>query len=101
MLPSSAIWQGGTMRRLALNGLVAIGLMFVAVLAGTFTGARAVAQAVKAALVKSVDERGRTAWQVTQQSNCTNYSSCFISFPQVPLGKRLVIEYVSGVFENF
>ncbi len=50
---------------------------------------------VRAAWVKSVDERGRTPYQVFIQTGsraggCA-VSHCFISFPDVPVNKRLVI----------
>jgi hypothetical protein len=89
------------MKRLVNYALVAIGLLFVAIVAGVFSGARAVAQtAIKAALVKNVDERGRVPWQVTQTTGSCVTQECAIAFPPVPAGKRLVIEYVSGAITN-
>ncbi len=53
----------------------------------------------RAALVKSVDEPGRVPYQASQSSfsNCGVYG--LANFPTVPAGKRLVITFVSGIFD--
>ena len=70
-----------------------------AVLAGVISGitvAPAIAAAVKAALVKNVDERGRSPYSAVL--NCYNPTgnACNASATAVPAGKRLVIEQVTA-----
>ncbi len=77
---------------------------------GTFTAKPVLAQ-VRAALVKNVDEPGRTPWETRSQflpnaggcygsSDCYNYSdgSTFAVFDlrPVPAGKRWVVQSISG-----
>ena len=51
--------------------------------------------ATSPALTSSVDDPGRIAYQAIQsKSGCSNL--CQIEFAAVPLGKRLVIQHVSG-----
>jgi len=51
--------------------------------------------ATSPARTSSVDDPGRIAYQVLQsKSGCSNL--CQIQFPDVPSGKRLVIQHVSG-----
>jgi hypothetical protein len=47
------------------------------------------------ALTSSIDDPGRIPYQSTQSPSCTG-SFCVISFPAVPSGHRLVVQYVSG-----
>jgi hypothetical protein len=60
---------------------------------------------VRAALIKNIDEKGRTPYQA--DSSCIPtfpQITCQAVFPPVPAGRRLVIEYVNGEFqlaENF
>ena len=53
----------------------------------------------RAALVKNVDEPGRSPYQAVQMTfnNCGVYG--FAYFPAVPAGKRLVVTFVSGQFQ--
>ncbi len=53
---------------------------------------------VRAALVKNIDEKGRIAYQAGGSCAAAHPGSvgCTVTFPPVPLGKRLVIEYVSA-----
>jgi hypothetical protein len=99
------------MRRLTVYGLAAAGLVVVAALAGLLSGARAFAQsAIKAVWVKVVDEPGRTPYQVAASFAGNNSTgdpagfcqqppappACFLTFPPVPAGKRLVVEHIAG-----
>jgi len=64
----------------------------------------ATAHAQKPALVKSVDEPGRSPYQTTIAVNqntttCINDYSCRVTFPAVPQGFRLVITHVNAYFE--
>jgi len=83
------------MKRFNTYVLAAIGLLLVAVLADRFSSTRALAQTIQAALVKNVDEPGRNPYQASVSTNCWG-TYCFLSFPAVPAGKRLVIEHVAG-----
>ncbi len=65
---------------------------------GTLYTAQIFAQ-VRPAVVKNVDEPGRSPYQAIQTSfnNCGVYG--FAYFPPVPAGKRLVVTYMSGQFQ--
>jgi hypothetical protein len=54
---------------------------------------------VRAAVVKNVDEPGRSPYQAVQTSfnNCGVYGWAY--FPAVPAGKRLVVTHASGQFQ--
>ncbi|HET9269366.1 MAG TPA: hypothetical protein VFO31_14430 [Vicinamibacterales bacterium] len=72
-------------------------VLTVACLAGVL--ARPAIAQIRAAVVKNVDEKGRIPFQAT--SLCVSAfpaPNCFVTFPAVPAGKRLVIEYVSAEF---
>lgn len=65
---------------------------------GKFYAGPAIAQTVRAALVKNIDERGRSPY--TQRLVCgTSGGSCVASGPTVPANTRLVVEHVTGRFE--
>jgi hypothetical protein len=54
---------------------------------------------VRAALIKNIDEKGRTPYQA--DSSCIPtlpQIACAALFPVVPAGRRLVIEYVNAEF---
>jgi hypothetical protein len=60
-----------------------------------------IAQTVRAALVKNVDETGLVPFSQTftiSQTECGCTNCCFIRTAAVPAGKRLVIQNISGFF---
>jgi hypothetical protein len=60
-----------------------------------------VAQTVRAALVKNVDEPGLVPFSQSftiSQTECACTNCCFIRTAAVPAGKRLVIQNISGFF---
>ena len=63
---------------------------------GKFYAVPAIAQAVRAAAVKNIDERGRIPYGRQVTGNAVNTSSCDAIFPAVPANKLLVVEYVNG-----
>jgi hypothetical protein len=69
-------------------------LAFVAALASLLPAA---AHAQKPALTQNIDEKGRTPYYASQYGTCSNPSNpaCYITFPAVPAGYRLVVTYVS------
>ena len=69
-------------------------LLLVAVL-GKFYVPPLLAQ-VRAALVKNVDEPGRSPYQAVPVSTNDCGAYAFLNFPPVPMGKRLVVTFVSG-----
>lgn len=69
-------------------------LALVAVI-GKFYAAPAIAQAVRAAVVKNIDEPGRTPYSDVAGCFATN-GQCTANFSPLPPNKRLVIEYVNG-----
>jgi hypothetical protein len=70
-------------------------LALLAVL-GKFYAVPAIAQ-IKTALVKNVDERGRSPYQQGIFLQCTAGGGfCDFNFPPVPAGKRLVVEHISA-----
>ena len=54
---------------------------------------RAIAQAVRAALVQNVDEPGRNAY--SESASCFSFG-CLAIFSPVPAGKRLVVTFING-----
>jgi len=99
------------MNRLKNQILLAAGFAVLAGVISGITAAPAIAQAIKAALVKNVDEPGRTPFEqnieFTQSVcglNCYNFqkiSSClFLDGAVVPAGKRFVIQHVSGLLPS-
>lgn len=77
-------------------GSLAAALALVGVL-GKFYAVPAIAQAVRAAAVKSVDEKGRTPYFSRVQCQPVPATGvCYAIFPQVPSNKRLVVEYAAA-----
>lgn len=79
---------------------IAGALALIAVL-GKYYAAPAIAQVVRAAVVKNIDEKGRVSYVAT--ANCpvpVANISCSAAFPPVPANKRLVIEYVNAEFNK-
>jgi hypothetical protein len=69
-------------------------LAFAIVILASF--AAPISYAQKAALVKNVDERGRSPYIVRVSCAQPLTISCFASAAAVPAGKRLVIEHISA-----
>lgn len=76
-------------RLLTLAGALAL----LAVL-GKYYAAPALAQVVRAAAVKNIDEKGRIPYSASVSACLPSGLEC--SFPAVPANRRLVIEYVNG-----
>src|SRR5215475_13967952 len=60
-------------------------------------GARPLLAQIRAALVKNIDEQGRTPYQSSQSCNTPGNTVCSADLTPVPAGKRLVIQHVSGL----
>ncbi len=73
----------------------AAGLAAVALVVTLGTESRAIAQAVRAALVQNVDEPGRNPY--SENGGCFG-TGCNATFSPVPAGKRLVVTFVNGGF---
>ena len=71
----------------------AAGLAAVATVITIGTETRALAQAVRAALVRNQDEPGRNPY--SQNASCFS-SGCSLTFPPVPAGQRLVVTFVNA-----
>jgi hypothetical protein len=71
-------------------GFAAVSLAFTL---GTET--RAIAQAVRAALVRNQDEPGRNPYFESRDVNCTA-QGCVAGFSAVPAGQRLVLTFISA-----
>ncbi|MBZ5624982.1 MAG: hypothetical protein LAQ69_40715 [Acidobacteriia bacterium] len=69
------------------------GLALLAVL-GKFYAVPAIAQAVRAALVKNIDERGRIPFQA--RFSCSDVAQCSALANPVPAHSRLVIEHIGA-----
>ncbi len=72
----------------------AAGLAAVAMVVTIGTERRAIAQVVRAALVRNQDEPGRNPY--SQNAGCFG-SGCSVSFPPVPAGQRLVVTFVNAL----
>ena len=53
----------------------------------------------RAALVQSVDERGRNPYQEAVFSSCSGSQFCNFNYSAVPAGKRLVLTHISGYID--
>ncbi|HLK17477.1 MAG TPA: hypothetical protein VKT81_00935 [Bryobacteraceae bacterium] len=78
------------LKRLVLFAALAGAVLTVV---GIGTESRAIAQAVRAALVQNVDEPGRHPYIETVTCETGN---CVLTFPAVPSGQRLVVTSVSA-----
>ena len=74
--------------------LTLAGVLAFATVLGAFFGEPLLAQ-VRAALIKNVDEKGRTPYQQFSQQFCSTSPVCTVGLPAVPAGKRLVVEHVN------
>jgi hypothetical protein len=77
-------WKHFTRIGLALAALAAVTALV--------TERQAVAQAVRAALVRNQDEPGRNPYS----QNATCFGECSLTFPPVPAGQRLVVTFVNA-----
>jgi hypothetical protein len=79
-------------RMIAIAGFLAIAAVLT-----TSYATPAVAQWMKVALVRNVDEKGRTPYMQFQALACSGESQvCQVVFPPVPPGTRLVVERVNA-----
>jgi hypothetical protein len=81
------------------NRLVTMaGALAILALLGKFYATPVMAQALRAVLVKNLDEKGRSPYMQFQGRSCPGGGNavCDIVFPPVPAGKRLVVERVNG-----
>jgi len=77
--------------------LMLAGTLAVVAVLGKFYAVPALAQAVRAAVVKNIDEPGRTPFEDAGISNCDAKGlACGLDYAPVPANKRLVITYVTG-----
>jgi hypothetical protein len=60
-------------------------------------GAKPLLAQIRAALIKNIDEPGRTPYQSSQSCNTPGNTLCSADFTPVPAGKRLVIQHLSGL----
>ncbi|HEX5227463.1 MAG TPA: hypothetical protein VFW44_07115 [Bryobacteraceae bacterium] len=80
------------MKRFLWFGAVLAGLAVVITLG---TESRAIAQVVRAALVRNQDEPGRNPYFESKHTVCSS-QGCVIVFSPVPAGQRLVLTFVSA-----
>lgn len=83
------------MNRLKRFAWFAAGLTALALVVTLGTESRAIAQAVRAALVRNPDEPGRNPYFETRYVLCTS-EVCESTFSPVPAGQRLVVTFVSA-----
>ena len=85
------------MRRIKRLAWFVAGLTAVALVVTLATESRAIAQVVRAALVRNQDEPGRNPY--SQNAGCFG-KNCSLTFPPVPAGQRLVVTFVNAVAEG-
>lgn len=73
----------------------ALALVALVIMLGTESGA--IAQVVRAALVRNQDEPGRNPY--SQNAGCFG-RGCSLTFSPVPAGQRLVVTFVNAVVEG-
>ena len=74
--------------------LMATGFAVLAAVVSGIAAGPAIAQIVKSALVKNVDEPGRSPYSAS--ASCSAADGCDMSFARVPANKRLVVQFVSA-----
>lgn len=77
---------------------MAAGFAILGAAAGSFTPVSALAQAVKAALIKNIDEPGRAPYYGS--NDCNGLGGCTLNFPAVPANKRLVVQFFSAFVQS-
>ncbi|HUJ50422.1 MAG TPA: hypothetical protein VLW25_09485 [Bryobacteraceae bacterium] len=77
------------------------GLTAVALVVTLGTENRAIAQAVRAALVRNQDEPGRNPYFETRGDSVCASGACSLTFSAVPAGQRLVVTFVSTGYSSF
>ena len=83
------------------NGLIQLaGALALAAVLGKFYAVPLIAQ-VRAALVKNIDERGRSPYTVAAKCGGgeSGNLSCIGDFPAISANKRFVVEYINGNVE--
>lgn len=75
---------------------MAAGFVILAAAISAFVPGSALAQIVKAALVKNVDEHGRSPYTARIHCETNGTNSCSAETDPVPAGKRLVIEHINA-----
>jgi hypothetical protein len=76
---------------------IGLALAVLAAVITIVTERQAVAQAIRAALVRNQDEPGRNPY--SQFAECAS-NGCSLTFSPVPPGERLVVTFVSGAIVN-
>jgi hypothetical protein len=72
---------------------IAAGFTILAAAISALMPGSALAQAIKAALIKNIDEPGRSPYY--SSGNCASAGGCIITLAAVPANKRLVVQFVS------
>ncbi len=72
------------------------GAVALLAVAGRFYAIPAIAQSIRAALVKNIDEPGRNPYSSTFTCTSPGFSACTAEATPVPAGMRLVIENVNA-----
>ena len=86
------------MNGLKNNLLIAAGFTVLIAVVGGISAGPAIALAVKAALVKNVDEPGRSPYQ--SHSICVGTGDCRSNFVGIPQNTRLVVQSVTIYVHN-
>jgi hypothetical protein len=78
--------------------LMAAGFAVLVGMVAGITAGPAIAQVIKSALVKNIDEPGRAPY--SSFATCIGANTCTMSFPMVPANKRLVVQFLSASLNN-
>ncbi len=79
----------------------AAGLAAISIVITLATESRAIAQVVRAALVRNQDEPGRNPYFETRGDSICVSGACNLTFSPVPAGQRLVVTFVSTGYSAF
>jgi len=86
------------MKTIASYFLMGMGLITILGALSLWTTPRLLAQ-VRAAIVKNVDEPGRTPYQATLTCHTGNNTICFATAAPIPANTRLVLRHVGAEFD--
>lgn len=78
------------------NTLLMAGAVLAAMAALAHFGAKPLLAEIRAALVRNIDEPGRSPYQSAALNGAFTEGTCLVEFAPVPPNKRLVVEHLSG-----
>jgi hypothetical protein len=80
-----------------MKNKLALGATLILLVTAGHFGAKPLLAQIRAALVKNIDEPGRTPYQSSQFCSTPGNTVCSADLTPVPAGKRLIVQHLSGL----